>query len=315
MVSGYMEAIELFHAECEPLVSRSAAAVELRRADEAWLPPQLLHGFNGLPGTSDERRIEWILGTDLATDKGVWVPAGAVHFHREPTLHFTTTNGLASGNHLIEASLHALYELVERDATARLLGNARVRVEQQCQVIDRKSITGGRLQQVLQRFDESASKLVLMRIPSSAKVHTFWAVLMDANSRISGSTFNTGWGTHHELEVAALRAVTEAAQSRATMIHGSREDALTRPVYGSGSVARESHAYTVMRGVRPNTSWAELGELGISSSSDLGIDFSNLVHDLYRSGHGPLIRCDLSRPDLGIAVVKILAPQLRFRYR
>ena len=38
-------------------------------------------------------------------------PAGAGFFQ-------ATTNGLASGNHWLEAVLHGLYEVVERDAIA-----------------------------------------------------------------------------------------------------------------------------------------------------------------------------------------------------
>src|SRR5262249_22504251 len=65
----------------------------------------------------------WIEGYDLMQDRAAWVPYETVTLDFvQPADHRTTflpsTNGLASGNHLLEAIVHGLCEVIERDATA-----------------------------------------------------------------------------------------------------------------------------------------------------------------------------------------------------
>src|SRR5439155_20936496 len=70
----------------------------------------------------DGAAIAWIEGYDLLRREPCWVPAEIVHTDytvRQPDGYFLAgSNGLASGNHLVEAINAALYELVERDAVA-----------------------------------------------------------------------------------------------------------------------------------------------------------------------------------------------------
>jgi hypothetical protein len=52
--------------------------------------------------------IDWASAEDLLSGEEVWLPASAAYIGT-PKLYDSTTNSLASGNHLIEATLHALY--------------------------------------------------------------------------------------------------------------------------------------------------------------------------------------------------------------
>src|SRR2546428_566499 len=69
------------------------------------------------------QRIIWIEGCDVVSGDPVWVPHEMVHLDFTMPLppgsgHFSMgSNGLASGNHLVEALAHAVFELIERDAT------------------------------------------------------------------------------------------------------------------------------------------------------------------------------------------------------
>ena len=58
----------------------------------------------------------------MGTGDRVWVPSSAVYFYRRPLLFETNSNGLASGNTRAEARLHAMYELIERDAMCAMSG-------------------------------------------------------------------------------------------------------------------------------------------------------------------------------------------------
>ena len=73
--------------------------------------------------------IDWTIAEELLTAQEVWLPASSVFFFGSPKLYDVSSNGLASGNELTEATLHALYELIERDAISRLCAEGRIRLE------------------------------------------------------------------------------------------------------------------------------------------------------------------------------------------
>lgn len=315
MVSALMEAIELFHAE-NPLPERlsRASAADLAARGRPYLAPGELpgcaaHGYRG-----DRFELEWVAGEDLNTGEAVQVPAGAVYFHRLPSLHVTTTNGLASGNHPVEATLHALYELIERDAAAALQAGGRIPIRERCQVLDPATVDDPDLAELLRRVRECGSRVVALRVPSRVPVHTFWAVLLDERSGISGSTFNTGWGTHGDAAVALSRALTEAVQSRATMIHGAREDALLKPVYSSAADARNSKAFGFFRDLPGDTPWSDLRAPGLPLGDDLEADLQVLLAALDEAGVQRVVCCDLTLPEIGVPVTKVLAPGLGLRH-
>ena len=238
------------------------------------------------------------------------MPASAVCFHRRPHLHVTTTNGLASGNHTTEASLHGLYEVIERNAAAELLGHKRIPIQEKCRVLALDSIDDPDLRGILDRIAAADSQLVVLQVDSSVPVPTFWAVLLSEDSLISGSTFNTGWGTHLDPAVAFVRAVTEAAQSRATMIHGSREDCLAKPVFRDAVTTRSSTAFQYFKSLRGNITWDAL-VAGHPVSGDLAEHHATVIDLLARAGHRQVVCCDLTKPAIGISVVKVLVPSLR----
>lgn len=309
-VSALMEAIELFHAESPDAdrLSRASVQVQRTRGREFLAPPDLA-GFEAAQYYSESFELEWVEGTDLQTGGAVSVPASVVFFHRRPHLHVTTTNGLASGNHTIEASLHALYEVIERNAAAELLGHKRIPIREKCRVLALDSIDDPDLRAVIDRVDTAESRLVVLHVDHGVAVPTFWAVLLSEDSMISGSTFNTGWGTHLDTAVAISRAVTEAAQSRATMIHGSREDCLAKPVFGDAVSTRSSTAFRYFKELRSNITWPELA--GAPIGNDLAEHHAVVIERLAQAGHHQVVRCDLTKPAIGISVVKVVVPSLR----
>lgn len=313
-VSALMEGIELFHAESPDRDRLRRASVRtLQAAGSTLLNPADVPGFEEQQYYSDDLELEWLAGTQLGTDEGVYIPASAVCFHRVPHLHVTTTNGLASGNHTTEASLHGLYEVIERNAAAELLGQKRIPIRERCRVVRLDTIDEPDVRDLVDRVAAAESTLVVLQVESSVPVPTFWAVLMNEDSPISGSTFNTGWGTHLDPAVAAIRAITEAAQSRATMIHGSREDCVTKPVFRDAAITRSTTAFQYFRHLRGDTAWDALS--GREPSPDLAENYATVVDLLARAGHRRVVCCDLTKPTIGISVVKMLVPSLRVHYQ
>src|SRR4051812_30446137 len=117
MASALMEACEGFHAE-EIGPVRTAAYRELARRAAVAYPVAL-----PASGRDFDARaiIDWSPGWDLLRAEACWVPAELVHtdYTRDPDGFFLAgSNGLASGNHLVEAVIAAICGVVERDALA-----------------------------------------------------------------------------------------------------------------------------------------------------------------------------------------------------
>lgn len=127
--------------------------------------------------------------------------------------------------HYIEATLHGIYEVVERDAVSTLNVDGQLYMTPQtCHFIDLETVSDKLVKNLHCMLSEAEIKLLLIWVKSPIPVHTFMAVFLDQRSFSHSSLVNVGYGSHLSLSVAATRAITEAAQSRSTFIHGSRQD-------------------------------------------------------------------------------------------
>jgi ribosomal protein S12 methylthiotransferase accessory factor len=115
--------------------------------------------------------------------------------------------------------------------------------------------------------------------------------------------------------VAAARAITEAVQSRLTLIHGSRDDIVTKPVYRA-ETPENSRAYHYFDGLASATTWPALeARFNTQPSLDLRQSYASVLAHLRQSGHRAIIRVDLTKADFNIPVVKAIIPSLRFNRR
>ena len=309
-VSALMEAVELDVAERpDPALLRRAGRAELlsegHHADA--LPEWVARAGRFF---DDRFRLDWTLAEDLMHGGSVWVPAGAAYFC-EPTPCRTNTNGLASGNHLVEATLHGLYEVVERDAVARLVQGDRIDVRGACRVLDPASVTDPALAEVIARIERSKSKVVLLQVLSGLPIPTYWAVLLNREPFAGVSTLNMGYGVHLDAAVALSRAITEAVQSRLTMVHGARDDIVGKAVYRAqvedAEGAGESRAFRFFDALAPEAP-AKVG----TYDGDLDAAIETVLSMLREAGHDRVYRVDLRCPAPGLSVVKVLAPTLRY---
>ena len=117
LISAMMEAVERVCAEdVDPERVHVAAFTELSGAHA--LDPALFD----LPFQTTyrhDRPISWVRGYDLLAEHLVWVALDLVISPaREGVCTGVETNGLAAGNNHAEATVHALYEVIESDAAA-----------------------------------------------------------------------------------------------------------------------------------------------------------------------------------------------------
>jgi len=302
-VSALMEAVELWHAEWPTRTFRRAATRELRRERAAVYALDEAEKY--VPGLhfTEDRIVDWVEATLLHTGEPAWVPA-ATAFVLDPCLRLFSANGLASGNHLVEATLHALYEVVERDAVSRLSRGGLSLPSGQSRVVDLDSLPPGAVADLRDRIRRAGATLVVIHAETIAPLHAFWAVLVDPASPFPCTSVNMGHGCHLSPEVAAIRAVTEAAQSRLTFIHGSRED-LSWSAY-QPNAAHDRLRDFFLRQV-PDLRWSALTD---SASGDLSRDLDTVLDALRRAGHTRVLRVDLTQPQFGIPVVKVAVPGL-----
>jgi ribosomal protein S12 methylthiotransferase accessory factor len=314
-VSALMEAFELNHAENPPASALRRTTLAALRAEGARvIAPQDVHGFRDTY-FSERYVCDWIEGEDLVRGGPVWAPASGVYFYCTPCLHDTSTNGLASGNHPAEATLHALYELIERDAMTRLNIDGTIRIRGHASVIDPDTIDDALVRAIVDQVEEAGTRVLLLWLPSAIAVHTFWAVMINRSPMASVSTLNIGWGTHVDMRIAACRALTEAAQSRLVFIHGAREDILAKQVYHAKQTL-DSAAVRYFHDLPADTTWSDIeGRPSVGGHEDLDLLLSRVVGALADAGHDRLIRFDLTDPEAGIPVVKVIAPTLKFDHK
>jgi ribosomal protein S12 methylthiotransferase accessory factor len=116
-----------------------------------------------------------------------------------------------------------------------------------------------------------------------------------------------GIGTHLDAAVALSRALTEAAQSRATAIAGARDD-IGRLTYVEGTAfgMRRSAAGTVpgQHGFPP-VPFDSISSLRLPDTDAELVLVTRLIHEV--TGHPPLY-VDLTRTDIAIPVAHVVCP-------
>ncbi len=227
MTSAAMEAVETRVAEMQPddLVIATLAGMKAERAPLIDLDSVA----RCVPSDIDAGPLAWSEGLDIMNNKPVFVPwslVGLDHRGTRPSGFEQSSDGLASGNRPAEAVLHGLCELVERDAWA--LTQLRPFDELRGSRIDPLGFGDPVIDIITGRIARAGMRLLLIDMTTDIGVPSFLAVIVpgDLGERVDARWTNVcgGCGCHPDPVRAALRAITEAAQSRLTAIAGSRDD-------------------------------------------------------------------------------------------
>lgn len=308
--SGLMESVESYHAEHITLPLKLASYEELRYTecvvDVSGLP---FHKGSVFTPTT---RLLWIEGHDMLNDCRVWVPYELVH--TDYTLPMPSgsgcfcpsSNGLASGNHVLEATSHAMCELIERDATS--LWNLLNDEQRETTRVDLSTVDDLACCNILEKFDEAEIDVGVWDMTSDIGLPTFRCQITDrADSAFRRMYSASGMGTHSTRRIALLRALTEAAQSRLTMISGSRDD-LFRNQY---EISRNRD---VLRDVREvvlgKGGGRDFRQLPNFEGETLADDVGHELASLQRIGIQEVIAVNLTHPLFRVPVMRVIAPGL-----
>jgi len=295
-VSAAMESLESWHSENLLPVLRNRSAREL--GDELTYDPAMLPQQPGSLYHPDAK-LDWVPATTVVTGRPTWLPYLAVLINvtlRErwgPPLFVMDSNGLASGNTYDEAALHGIYELLERDSRFQIEQSGRVRW------LDPDTVDDPGCRRLIEQIRQAGNDAEIFDCTTWDGYPCF-----DVNlrSRALGGLFG-GTGLHHDPAVALSRGLTEAAQSRLTVISGAREDILSTAYYRFGQPAE------------PPPPIAELSDFPSAPQADsrtvrqLVIDAARAITE--RVGSEPIATV-VDFPLAAVPVVRVLAPTLRY---
>lgn len=306
-VSALMEAAETFHGEhLDPRFQRASACMLRCSGADLVEPSALWRSPVPYDGT---QAIDWIEAVDLGCLRPCWVPAGSVHTERaraEPVL--VGSNGLATGNHLLEALSAGLCEVIERDSVA--LWHARRLSQRAACRLDLGSVGEPSCRVLLDRYAKLGFQPRIWDVTSNIGVATF---VCDLPSRTHDHAptlrRSRGAGCHPEPAVALLRALTEVAQSRLHRIAGLRNDLTAEAYHERPATAAGAIVLDALTDAAPGRS---LANTPCFSSDDVGEDVRWLLRRLQARGFGRVLAVDLTRPELGLPAVRVIVPGLEW---
>jgi YcaO-like protein with predicted kinase domain len=300
-LSGVMEAAELFHAEEAELpvcLQTPPAPVDIQR-----LPLQRPGPIPAGPA------VQWVEGDELLSGGRRWVPQECVvvgRSHPDTRRFASTSSGLAAGNTRAEALSHAICELVERHAMTTwhslpdLLKNATG--------VDLTSVGDDACQSLLDRCAQAGLIVGAWNMTGEVEIPAFACFLADRH--LNGQRVvqpASGYGCHPSRAVALARAITEAVQSRLTHIVGARDD-MIEAQYTLGTSARFA---TRVRELIAAAGAQEFSAVPSREAARIGDDVIWELDRLREASIDEVVAVDLTRDDLGIPVVRVIAPGLR----
>ncbi|MFI2214758.1 YcaO-like family protein [Streptomyces sp. NPDC020141] len=312
-LSAVMEAIERVSAEELP-PGRIVTGSYRDLAPSGAVDPTDFHLPSGTAYRPDAV-FSWTGAYDLMGRRHRLVPTDLVlNPASEGMTSRIETNGLASGNTYSEAVLHALYELVERDAVSEedfytVHHDPGFSPPRPLRLVDPATVPRGTARDFIERLGDQGLTVRVQEIPSVVDVPVFGAILMDSDFFGSEGELRTfgGYGADLDPSRALLRAVTEACQAHSGVAAGARDvfesvHSRRRPAeqkrrselyYGPASVAFPRRR---------------------SGGDDVLRDIEEIVNRLRAVDIAQCLVTEVTRPDLDVPVVRVLVPGFACSY-
>jgi len=304
MASAVMEAMERYSAErrsTDEIISgtfddASAAGLALD-PKEMILPLRVLDYI-------DNATIGWCIGYEMFRGEPIWVPANAVYHPYFPDGDVQVfryhTNGIAAGNTIEEAILHALLELIERDAWSICEFNERMTADI---TVNEDSVCG----HLIGQFRDAGVEINLKDLTNDIGIPTIGAAADDVRTK-DPELLTIGVGTHLNPEIAAIRALTEVAQSRTTHKHGSKINAQLQRVSKEMGYDKVKKANKVW--YSPAARSVRLEDMKRLDTDYVLDDIEIILQRLMHCGFDKVIAMDLTRPEVNVPAVRMIVPGL-----
>ena len=310
--SAMMEGFERYSAEKQDIDQEkiSISAYNEIKNESVLNPNDLLLPKSFENQNIKMQKLEWIEAEEIISESPILVPANAVFHPYIPNREIKpsamamfkgNTNGLASGNVIEEAVLHGIFEVVERDAWSIFELTKRNKKQ-----IDLDTIENETVSELVEKFTEQGIKIKLMDITADLKIPTIVASADDTVLK-DAALLTLGVGTHLNPEIAAIRALSEVAQSRATQIHGTREDTVRADFMrkaGYENMKRTNKDYFVEEDEKIN-----LSDIENKITGSIKKDIEVSIEEVQKAGLDKVIYYDLTREEIGVNVARVIIPK------
>ena len=306
--SAMMEGFERYSAEkqCENLVTGTVSEISSKGNTIDVESLNLPKDFK--KENIELLNLEWNICHDLISGDDYYVPSNAIYHpyvledNSCQSLFKSNTNGLASGNSLEEAILHGMFEVIERDAWSIF-----ELTHKNYKQIDLDSIESETVNDALSKFSENDIKIKLMDFTADVNIPTIAASADDTLLKDAG-LLTLGIGTHLDPEVAVLRALTEVAQSRATQIHGAREDTVRADFARTAGYERMKRINKYY--FQEEDEKIRLSDIENRSTDSITKDIDIVLEELKSNEIEHMLYYDLTRPELNVNVVRVIIPTM-----
>ncbi|WP_245314172.1 YcaO-related McrA-glycine thioamidation protein [Methanococcus voltae] len=250
--------------------------------------------------------VEWVEGYDITNDEYVDVPANSVFHPYEANtgkwLFRSNTNGLASGNSYEEAVFHGILEVVERDAwsISELSRNTYRKINLQ-------NAKNPLIHEMLLKFRKAKINVIIKDLTSEVGIPTV-ACISDEDVLKDPALLCMGVGCHLDPEIAVIRALTEVAQSRATQIHGAREDTVRADLIRKVEYDRMKR---IQRRWFNHKEEIDIAEIKNCASYDLKTDIETVKTMLKDNGFDKIVVLNLNKATVDdVNVVRVIIPKM-----
>jgi YcaO-like protein with predicted kinase domain len=292
-VSAAMEAIEFFSAESTPVHEVQCSYRELPHA-----AVMSLEDYAPYP---TDVPLSWTVGMDLMSGKPRFVPSDLVTLRGQNdrlTPFPVTSHGLGAGAVLVEAILVALLEVIERSAVRSWRNPPRVAPDS----LRERPLA----RKLIEQIGEGGAEIAIYDCQSDVGIPVYFARLWDAREAYAG--VYSGSGAHLDREIAVVRAITEAAQSRAVYIAGARDDLSTRAF-----VQHRAHASpSILERLRSQPAIAQMRDARDCANETFEDDLGYLLARLETTGRCECIVVDLTPSEFRgiVSVTRVVIPGL-----
>jgi ribosomal protein S12 methylthiotransferase accessory factor len=320
--SGFCEAIERYsfiYQGDEP--RKQATLAEL--GDKAIHPERCLHfseaqyanrdelntesiGHDWIPMRFDpERSIEWTPLWSLTHQCHKFLPTAYCYlWYRLPEDHDfcrADSNGNAAGNTLEEAILQGFLEVVERDSVSMWWYNRLQRP-----VVDLASFADPYFQSLERFYRDIGREMWVLDLTSDLSIPVMAAV----SRRINGGAERLiiGYGAHLDPVIAITRALTEMSQVGLELDKVADEKVDPASAEWLLGASLENKPYLVPD---PSLPARRSADFVSHWTGDIRDDVLAAVAAVRQRGLEVLV-LDLTRPDIGLNVVKVVVPGMRF---
>lgn len=254
---------------------------------------------------NEEEVIDWTKVVSLVSHEEKYLPSAFCyaqypHADDQNLIAYPDSNGCAAGNTHAEAVLQGTFELIERDAAAIWWYNQIPRPQ-----VDLNALNNAYIHEMQTYYKSISRRIYVLDITTDIGVPTFVAVSYNLET---GKEILYGFGCHVEAEIAIERSIIELNQLIPNVLTERPQNFDTDLSEWLDNHAIEEHPFLYPS----NTVIAQTPKNHVNGDISKAI---RLLQDRFKALEIDWLMLDLTQPDIGLPVVKVIAPGLRHFWR